>query len=142
MIATKPLADAADKWQRRAALAGPDYLTGIKNPRASWATQAQAANSNYTTAVTAAANAGRYAAGVKRVGDTKWSANAIAKGPSRFAEGVNLSVGNWSTGFSPYLDVIKNLTLPARGPTGSVSNLQRVQTVTEALRKLKTSKLV
>jgi hypothetical protein len=138
MAAIKPIDQSASKWQRRASVAGPDYLTGVQNPRTPWAQAAQAANGNYVSAVTTAAQAGRYAAGVKKAGDTKWATNATAKGPSRYAEGVNLAVGSWQTGFQPYQTALSSLTLPARGPTGSPQNLQRVQAVVTTLRNLKT----
>jgi hypothetical protein len=137
MAAIKPLEVSADKWTRRAAVAGPDYQKGVENPRASWSTAAAAADANYRAGVTAAATAGRYAGGVRRAGDERWRANALAKGPNRFAEGVQLAVGEWQKGFAPSQQAISALTLPARGPAGSPANLQRVTVVSQALRAVK-----
>jgi hypothetical protein len=137
MAAIKPIDQAAAKWRNRSAVAGGDYQAGVQNPRAPWAASAAAADGNYRQGVTAAAAGGRYAAGVRRAGDTKWTTNSLAKGPSRFAEGVSLAVEDWQRGFQPYQAAISGLTLPARGPAGSPANLQRVTAVATALRQLK-----
>jgi len=133
-----PIDQSAQKWQQRAAVAGPSYLNGINNPRTDWAKAAAGANATYTAAVTAAANAGAYSKGVQKAGSAKWAAAATSKGPSRYAEGVNLAVGAWQQGFAPFQAAIASATLPPRGPTGSPANLQRVQAVVTALRNQKT----
>lgn len=139
MAAIKPLDQAADKWTRRAAVAGPDYQAGVSSPRTPWAQASAGAGANYRQAVTAAAASGAYEAGVRAAGDEKWRAGALAKGPQRFAEGVALATGQWQRGFSPYADTISRLTLPPRGPVGSPQNLQRVTAIAAALRATKVS---
>lgn len=138
MAGITPIDQAADKWQRRAAVAGPDYTRGVQNPRTPWAAAASGANAQYVAGVTAAAAAGRFASGIRKAGDAKWQAAAVAKGPARFAEGVQLALGAWTAGFQPYQAAIAATTLPARGPTGSPQNLQRVSALTNALHNLKT----
>jgi hypothetical protein len=138
MAAIKSLDASTSKWQRRSAAAGPDYTSGVQNPRTPWATAAANADTNYRAGVTAAASAGRYAAGVRKAGDAKWSSNAVAKGPTRYAEGVQLAGQNWSQGFQPYQTAISGITLPARGPVGAAQNLQRVTAIATALRAVKT----
>ncbi len=137
MAAIKPLEQASDKWTRRAAVAGEDYRTGVMNPRQPWDQASIAADANYRQGVTAAANSGRYASGVRKVGGEKWRQNAAAKGPQRFAEGVSLAVGEWQRGFQPYHTAVANLQLPPRGPAGSPQNLQRVNAVATALRAVR-----
>jgi hypothetical protein len=139
MAAIKPLDTSAAKYTSRASIAGPAYAAGIANPRTPWAAASAAANSNYVAGVTQAANAGRYSSGVRAAGDAKWAGNATAKGPQRYAEGVQLAQGLWATGFQRYHAAIGSLNLPARGPSGSPANLQRVQAVTSALHALKLS---
>lgn len=138
MANMKDVSQSADKWQRRAAVAGPDYQAGVQSPRRSWAEAATAADQSYRQAVTAAAAAGSYGKGVQRAGDARWRDGAISKGPSRFAEGVGLAVGAWQSGFQPYAEAIKRIQLPPRGPAGSPANLQRVAVVATALRQVKT----
>lgn len=137
MAAIKPLEQSADKWTRRAAVAGEDYRAGVQAPRVPWDQASIAADANYRQGVTAAANAGRYASGVRKVGVERWRQNASAKGPQRFAEGVALAQGEWQRGFGPYQTALSALALPPRGPAGSPQNLQRVQTVATALRAVR-----
>jgi len=137
MAAIKPLDESADKWTRRAAVAGEDYKAGVTNPRTAWDTASIAADGNYRTAVTAAATGGRYASGVRKAGASRWREGAVNKGPQRFAEGVQLAVGEWQKGFAPYQAAVSSLQLPARGPVGSPQNLARVGAVATALRNVK-----
>jgi len=137
MAAVKPLEMSSDKWTRRAAVAGEDYRAGVSNPRVPWDQAAVAADANYRQGVTAAANAGKFAAGVRKAGAEKWRNASVQKGPQRFAEGVALAQGEWQRGFQPYHTAIANLQLPARGPAGSPQNLQRVSAVAAALRAVR-----
>lgn len=134
MANIKPIEQSSEKWVRKASVAGADYEAGVKNPRRPWATSAIAASANYKQGVIAAANAGRYEAGVKAVGDEKWKRNSSAKGPNRFAEGVSLAKEEWQKGFRPYQDALSALKLPSKGPKGSAQNLQRVASVAQTLR--------
>lgn len=135
MTAIKSTSASSDKWVRRSSVAGPDYQSGINNPRRDWAEAASAANDNYRQAVTQAAQQGRFAQGVKNAGSDRWRDRSLAKGPSRFSEGVSLAQDDWERGFAPYAETISRLNLPARGPKGSPQNLQRVQAVSQALRQ-------
>lgn len=135
MAAIKPIEQSSDKWQRRAAVAGPDYQQGVQNPRAQWQQAATAADGAYRAGVTAAAAAGRFAAGVTKAGNAKWQENALKKGPGRFAEGVALAVGAWMKGFQPVQAAFAALTPTPRQATGSPANLQRVAAFNAAARR-------
>ncbi len=137
MANIKPLEQSGAKWVERAGVSGAAYTAGVTNPRTPWAAAAQAGDANYRAGVAAASTSGAYARGVRAAGDARWRENAIAKGPSRFAEGVALARDQWAKGFGPYQAAISSLTLPARGPVGSPGNLQRVAAVATALRALK-----
>ncbi len=134
MANIKPIEHSAEKYSRRASVAGADYAAGIDNPRKSWASASVAAEKNYAQGVSAAVAAGRFAKGVKSAGDEKWKTNAKSKGPNRFAEGVALAKGDWEKGFAPYQAAISSLNLPPRGPKGSPQNLSRVAAVANTLR--------
>ncbi len=137
MANIKSLSQSSDKWKRRAAVAGPDYLAGVQNPKRSWSDAAASAEGNYKQGVTAAATQGRFSRGVKRAGDQAWKAGASNKGPARFAEGVGLAVDDWQRGFAPYQSAIEAIKLPDRAPAGDPRNIQRVVAVATALRALK-----
>lgn len=135
MPKTKGVTATVDKWQRRASVAQPDYLTGVQNPRVPWDQAAKAGAANYRTAVTQAATDGRYEKGVSRVGSQKWVDGATKKGPSRFVEGVQIGGVNFQDRINQVLSTIEGVTLPARGPKGSPQNYQRVTPIGDALRR-------
>jgi hypothetical protein len=135
MPQTKPASQVVEKWQRRAAVASPEYLAGIRNPRTSWADAAGKANENYKQAVTQAANQNRFQSGVQKAGDGKWQSGAEKKGPSRFIEGVQVSGPEFSQKIGEVLQTISSVTLPPRGPKGSPQNYQRIMPIGEALRR-------
>lgn len=133
----KTIDQSSEKWVRRASAAGADYVQGVTNPRKPWAQATKEAAGNYKAGVTAAANAGRFEAGVTKAGEDKWRIGASKKGPGRFAEGVAIGKDEWQKGFAPYQTAIGALNLPARGPKGAAQNIQRVTAVATALRQLK-----
>jgi hypothetical protein len=135
MPKTKSAQQTVDKWQRRAAVAQPEYTAGVTNPRVPWDQAAAAAENSYKAGVTAAANAGSFGKGVARAGLSKWQQNSIKKGPSRFVEGVQLSGPEYQSQIQAVLQTIESVTLPPRGPKGSPQNYQRVAPIGEALRK-------
>jgi hypothetical protein len=127
----------AQKWSRRASGASQDYTEGVQTTSASWAANATAAKETWKTAVTAAAGRGAFEKGVARATDTKWKANTVAKGPARYAQGVGVAEGDYSSQVAPYLQLIGATDLPMRGPAGSPGNIQRVAVLATALRALK-----
>lgn len=137
MANIKPIEQSADKWRRRAEVAGEDYRAGVRNPRRPWAQAAAEAEQNYRAGVTAAASRGAFSAGVKRAGEERWRQMSEAKGPSRFAEGVAIGQPDWVRGFTPYHQAISSVSLPARGPRGSEQNYQRSVSVGKTLRAVK-----
>jgi hypothetical protein len=137
MAAIRDITKSSDKWQRRAAVATPDYQAGVNTPRRDWAEATSASEGNYKQGVVAAANAGRFGAGVKKAGSESWKQGALTKGPARYAEGVTLAVQSWQNGFQPYQQAISAVVLPPRGPAGSPQNLQRVAAMAQANRQLK-----
>lgn len=138
MANVKSTAAVAEKWARVTPQRQEDYSIGIQNPRAPWAASAKAAEERYKAGVAEAAQAGRYGKGITAAGDAKWAQKALAKGPSRFAEGVAISAPDFQAGISPYLDVIRATVLPPRFAKGDPRNLERVKAISQALRKKKT----
>lgn len=127
----------AERWSRRASAASPDYQTGIETTSRDWAAASSAAENSYKAGVTAAAGAGRFGKGVQKAGTAKWRKNAIAKGPPRYAQGVQVAQPEFQAGFAPFAEAISRVDLPARGPRGSAQNYGRVQPIGAALNALK-----
>jgi len=139
MANIKPLDRINAKWQRVTAASGAEYEEGVKNPTRDWKTETLAANAAYKAGLQKSIAADSFAKGVSSAGTTKWQENAVNKGPSRFAQGVQLAVDAYSTGFAPYRQVIQSLTLPPRGAKGDPSNINRVAVVAKALHDKKLS---
>lgn len=137
MAAIRSLASIAEKWARVTPERAPEYLRGIEHPKKDWAEAAGKASDTWKTAITQAAARDAYGKGVAEAGTPKWKAMAKAKGPGRFAEGVQISRELYGKGFAKYRDVIQNTTLPPRFPKGDPRNLERVKTIALALRQAK-----
>lgn len=138
MAEVKAASAVAEKWGRVTPQRATDYQQGVQSPRTPWAQAAAAASDRYKAGVTEAAQKDRYRKGVAAAGDQKWQQKALAKGPSRFAEGVAISAPDYQAAIQPYLDVIKATQLPARFTKGDPRNIERVRVMAEALRKKKT----
>ncbi|MFA6183425.1 hypothetical protein [Acidithiobacillus sp.] len=127
------------KWAERASVSGGAYEEGINNPRADWATQAKAAESNYEKGVQAGISQKRFGKGIARAGTSKWQQGARDKGIARWSQGISVSQDAYQKGFDPYRQVIAALTLPPRGPKGDPGNIMRVSAVAKALHDKKIS---
>lgn len=138
MPAVKSADRVSAKWARVTPQRAQDYTEGIQQPRTAWAAAATAAQPRYVSSVQEAAAAGRFARGVARAGDARWTQKSLSKGPARFAAGVAESGPDYQAAMGPVLAAIGSVALPPRQPTGSPGNIQRVAAIAAALRKLKT----
>lgn len=138
MAEIKSTAAIQEKWGRVTPQRSEDYALGIKSPKRDWAKAAADSKESHKAAMVAAGANDSYAKGIAKAGTAKWQSKAIAKGPGRFSEGVVLAAGDYGTAFAPYADVIKATTLTPRFPRGDIRNLDRVKTISQALRKKKT----
>lgn len=138
MANVKSATASAEKWARVTPMRAEDYKLGIQNPRTPWAAAAKAAESRYTTGITEANARGAYGKGVTAAGDQRWQSKSLSKGPTRFAEGVQLSGPDYQTGVQPFLDVIAATQLPPRFAKGDPRNIERVRVMATALRKKRT----
>ena len=137
MAEIKPLSQIATKWTANSANAGTAYRDGVTAPRRSWQASAAAADDARKAGLVQADQRNAFVNGVNAAGDTKWKNNAIALGPSRFAQGVQNAQPSYQQGFTKYHGVIAGVTLPPRGPKGSPENLQRVSVIANALHQAK-----
>jgi hypothetical protein len=140
MADIKDLGRIVEKWKRKAAASQQDYKVGVQRPRRPWQQATLAAEERWTQAIQEAAARGAFGAGVQGSSDAEWSRGVQLKGVQRWAPGVAASVEKYQRGFAPYAEVIRNLQLPERGPTGDPGNIQRVAVIAEALRNRKLEK--
>jgi hypothetical protein len=136
-IMMKDTASIARKFSQRAQAAGAEYTAGVKSPANDWAQNTAAANDAYKQGVAAASARDAFLKGVSAAGTPKWQKKAIEIGSTRYPQGVAGAEGDYATGFAPYADVLKSLSLPPRSMTGSPQNLQRVAIPCEALHRKK-----
>ncbi len=136
-IRTVPLDQAADKWVRRASVAGADYKAGVTGAGPAWEAGARAAKDSYAQGVTEAIGRDAYTKGIANAGAARYERGAVEKGVTRFPQGVAVSQQDYMQKFAPFLQAIAGLTLGPRGPSGDPRNYQRSQQVGEALARLK-----
>lgn len=133
MANIKPLDRTATKWARVSSGAQQEYLEGVQNPRADWETETRAAEKTYEQGIQNSLSRKAFGKGVAKAGTAKWQERATTLGPARYSTGVQAAQNAYREGFAPYREVIQNLQLPARGPKGDPSNIQRVAAVAKAL---------
>lgn len=133
----KALDKISKKWVTVSSRSGDSYKEGVESTTKDWADATANAEDNYEAGVAAAIAQKRFSKGVRDAGTAKWKLNALAKGPSRFSEGVRLAENAYREGFLPYRDVILNTTLPDRLPKGDPGNIDRVRIMAAALHQKK-----
>lgn len=120
-------------WGKKSLAASDNYKYGVENPRADWATAAVAAKDNYSSGVQTAIANDSFSKGVTKAGTDKWKKRATEVGPARWTTGITGGGAAYYAGVNPYLKVLTDLTLPARGPAGSAQNIERVRVIADAL---------
>jgi hypothetical protein len=136
-LKVRDAAAGGKKFATRAAAAAKDYADGVRAAGQDWQTAATAAADNYNAAIQEAIARNAFARGVSEAGGGKFSERAATVGAQRFPAGVAAAEGDWVRSTQPYLDVIRNLTLPPRAPKGDPRNFARSQAIAEALRRRK-----
>jgi len=127
----------AEKWERVTPGRTVDYEAGVKNPRRDWQDATMQSASTWNEAISQAVAERRFERGVQAAGTRKWQEKTIAKGPTRWSQGVRLAGIDYARGYDPYRNEISRVQLPPRGPKGDPRNLERVRVITEALHALK-----
>jgi len=133
MVKTIGIERTKKKYLDRVRVAGPDYEAGVKAPKVPWSEAAIAAKDVFMAAITAPDVPDRFARGIARAGDPKWSEMALKKGLPRFTPGVELGVGYYEAVMRDILGQIEAIVLPPKGPRGDPKNLERVRKIFETL---------
>lgn len=128
---------AQKNWQQKAAAAGQFYQAGVTNPKKDWATNTEQAEPAYAAGVQAGISRGSFGKGVRKKGTQAWQQGAMKKGVVNYPTGINNSGTAFQTGIGPFLDVLKTINAPARGPKGAPQNYAIVQTIGDQLHQKK-----
>ena len=126
-----------DKWQRKASAATEDYRAGVETPRRSWKEAVLAAADAYYAALQNVINQDLWRKALAGISEDEWKRKAIELGVRRYADGVRANADKYAKKMSKVLAILKELTLPPRGPRGDPKNLDRVRVIMEALHKAK-----
>lgn len=132
-IIVKSAAEAAAKWSTNASAAQAYYAAGVANAGNAWQTNTINAGGSYDAAVKSGTIKQMFVGGVKKAGAAKYQTKATTLGAPRFSQGVQAAGPDYQAGVDPYLSTIAGITLAARAPRGSASNLQRVTQIATAL---------
>ena len=109
------------------------YQTGVQGAGQRWQDGVNVSQDVWGMGVQQAIADQRYSQGVQGKASL-YSTKASTIGAPRWGQGVAAAEPAYEQGVTRFFQVLSNLTLPPRGPTGSPQNLQRVQIVVEALR--------
>ena len=132
-IKVKSAAEVAAKWAEQTPGRSAYYEAGVKVAGSDWETNTKAAAANFKAAVSAGNIDKMFVGGVAKAGAAKYTRKSVEVGVGRFSSGVTAGKVDYQSGIEPMLATIAGLTLPARAPRGSESNLARVRAVAVAL---------
>ena len=132
-IKVKSATEVADKWAQVTPGRQQYYQAGAEGAGQDWETNTGAAKANFQAAVSAGNIGNLFAGGVKRAGAAKYTRKVKEVGAARFASGVTAGKVDYASGIEPMLATLAGLTLPARAPRGSESNLARGRAIAVAL---------
>lgn len=135
-IMVKDTAKAVAKFVRNAANAAGDYKDGVAASGNAWEAGAKAGADNFAVGVGEAIADKRFERGVSGKAG-KFVTNATKLGATRYPDGIRNAEQAYQGGVGPYLDRLKSLTLPPKGPRGSQANQGRANMVALELRKMK-----
>jgi len=129
----KDMSRITEKFVRKTAAAGPDYESGVTNPRVDWQAATKAAEANYDAGVTAGIAKKRFGKGVDKAGTAKYLRGAREKGVARYPAGVAAGAGDYAAGFEPFRAALASTVLPPRRARRDPGNLARVSAVMTAM---------
>lgn len=134
-VTVKSLAEVVRKWLDVTPGRASYYEQGASNAGAEWEKEASLAKAAFKAAVTAGNIGEMFAGGIKNAGAEKYNRKVKAVGVPRFSQGVQAAGPDFQKGVEPMLATIAGLTLSARAPRGSESNLARVREIAVALNR-------
>ena len=131
--------ESAQKFVTRASGASGDYVAGAQSTSKDQSARAIGAKKIYQDALTASFGRDAYAKGLQRSGKAGWLDGVTKKGGDRYAGGVAVSAGKYATNSAKYDGARGAADNMPRGLKGSQTNLDRVKSVVNALRAVKTA---
>lgn len=134
-IKVKSADEVARKWAEVTPGRSTYYEANAVPAGSDWETNTKNAGAAFKAGISAGNIQAMFVGGVAKAGAAKYSRKVKDVGVARFGQGVSAAVDDFKSGVSPMLDEISKLTLPARGPRGDASNVNRVTAIMTALHK-------
>lgn len=124
---------AGQKWAQMTPGRQQYYVAGTAAAGPKWQAGVDGSQSNWEAGVQDAVANRRYSTGVSGKG-ASYAQAASTTGAQRWGQGVSQAQPKYEAGVQPIFAALSSLTLPVKGPRGSIANLQRVQAVVDAER--------
>lgn len=135
MVKIKSVEDIASKWAEVTPARAPYYEAEVKVSGPEWKAGATAGQKAYEAAMRDPKVLARRKAKITDETAAKFQDKAGTVGPARFREGIPAGKPYYSSGFTPYHDVIAAWVKPERGPRGDPKNYEIVKSIGDALHK-------
>lgn len=133
----RPLDQSQKKFADRAAGSRDDYQRGVASAGPRWLAGATASETAWADGTRAAIDQGRFGAGVRKAGPTKYQDRAAKLGPDRFATGVREGAQAWGDGFRPFAEDLRAFDAGPKGMRGSAQNADRSRNTSQRMRAKK-----
>ncbi len=134
-IKVKSAEEVSKKWGEVTPGRSTYYESGTATAGADWEANTKNAAAAFLAGVTAGNIKQMFVGGVAKAGAAKYTRKTKDVGVSRFGQGVTAAIGDMKDGVAPFLETMAGLTLPARGPRGDASNVNRVTAIMVANHK-------
>lgn len=125
--------DAGAKWASTTPGRAQYYTAGVQGAAQKWQSGVDNSQANWEAGVQDAVSNRRYTNGVQGKGQL-YSQKAGTIGAQRWGQGVSAGQPAYVAGVTRIFAALAGLTLPPKGPRGSIANLQRVQAVVDTER--------
>jgi len=133
MIKIKPIDQIVNRWVAGVKGASAAYQFGVQNPERDWADATAAASPAWFQGVQAAHQTGRFEGGVRAAGTARWKNRTLTKGVQLWPVAVAAAEGDYRVGFSPFVEAIRNGTLPPRYANRDPRNMARVDAIVQIM---------
>ena len=136
----KSAAKIAEKYARVTPDRVPEYEEGVRNPKKDWEKNTKDAESRYEAGIKDSITRKAFGKGVANCGTAKQQSQTIAKGLTRWPEGVRMAEDAMREGMEGVVATIEKTKLPPAYAKGDPRNYERVKAMGTALHNYKIGK--
>jgi len=137
MALIRSIETIAKKWKEVTPLRLDIYRENVSSPLRDWEKEALAAKDRRDEGLKKAIADGRIDRGIRKVGLEGWRKPTVTKGPTRWAEGVEVAEPDYRAGFAPFRDVIERTDPGPKYAKGDPRNWERSKKIGLALHEKK-----